>query len=218
MLAAAKAHAAELGFVYVCNPNNPTGVIVPAADVRRLLDGLPAGVPVLIDEAYHHFVDDPTYASSLPYVAEGRPVIITRTFSKIAALAGMRLGYAIAAPPMIKRLKAYASSSVNAMVKWGGAAALKDAAHDATVKRDTIALRQKTITAVKTLGFDSIPSQANFFMIHIKRDVGPVIEAFRKEGVAVGRPFPPMTQHLRVSVGTAGDMDAFVAAFKKVFA
>jgi len=218
MLAAAKAHASELGFVYLCNPNNPTGVVVTASDVRRLLDGLPAGVPVLVDEAYHHFVDDPAYATSLPYVAEGRPVIVTRTFSKIAALAGMRLGYAIAAPPMIKRLKAYASSSVNALVKWGGVAALKDTAHDTTVKRDTIALRQKTVAAVKGLGYDSIPSQANFFMIDIKREVAPVIEAFKKEGVAVGRPFPPMTKYLRVSVGTAGDMEKFVAAFRKVFA
>ena len=71
-------------------------MIVTKQEVKQLLDGIPEDMPVLIDEAYHHFVDDPNYATSVPYVLEGRPVIIARTFSKIAALAGMRLGYAIA--------------------------------------------------------------------------------------------------------------------------
>ena len=94
MIKAAQRPRREVGFVYLCNPNNPTGVIVTKQEVKQLLDGLPEDMPVLIDEAYHHFVDDPDYATSVPYVLEGRPVIIARTFSKIAALAGMRLGYA----------------------------------------------------------------------------------------------------------------------------
>ena len=93
---ATKKHYREVGFVYLCNPNNPTGRIVTKQEVKQLLDGIPEDVPVLIDEAYHHFVEDPNYATSVPYVLEGRPVIVARTFSKIAALAGMRLGYAIA--------------------------------------------------------------------------------------------------------------------------
>ena len=218
LLEAAQQHANELGFVYLCNPNNPTGVIVPSKDVRRLLDGLPAGLPVLIDEAYFHYVDHAQYATAVPYVQDGRPVIVTRTFSKIAALAGVRLGYAIAAPATITRMKAYTTGGVSALAKWGGVAALSDTAHAATIKRETIALRQKTIAAVAARGYQSIPSETNFFMVHIKREVGPVIEAFRKLNVAVGRPFPPMTQHLRVSVGTEKDMDAFVAAFTKVMA
>src|SRR5262249_27180506 len=86
-LKTASARAKEIGLVYLCNPNNPTGVVVTKDEVKQLLDGLPQGLPVLIDEAYHHFVDDPRYATSVPYVIEGRPVIIARTFSKIAALA-----------------------------------------------------------------------------------------------------------------------------------
>src|SRR5919198_3335641 len=73
---AANDHAAEIGLVYLCNPNNPTGLVVSKDEVKHLLDGLPKGMPVLIDEAYHHFVDDPRYATSVPYVLEGRPVII----------------------------------------------------------------------------------------------------------------------------------------------
>jgi len=144
MIKAANAHAAELGFVYLCNPNNPTGIIVTKDEVKQLLDGIPKGMPVLIDEAYHHFVDDASYASSVPYVIEGRPVIVARTFSKIAALAGMRLGYAIATPELVQKMRPYSMGSINALVKHGGAAALKDTASQADVKKRTIELRKKT--------------------------------------------------------------------------
>ena len=216
MIAAAKAHATEIGFVYLCNPNNPTGVLVTAKEVRQLLDGLPPDMPVLIDEAYHHFVDDPQYATSVPYAKDGRPVIVARTFSKIAALAGMRLGYAVAPPALIKRMRPNSVGSINALVKWGGVAALKDGDTEARVKRDTIALRTQATADLKAMGFESIPSQANFFMVHIKRDVVPVIAAFRQRGVVVGRPFPPMTQHLRVSIGTAEEMAKFMEGFRRI--
>jgi len=172
---------------------------------------------VLIDEAYHHFVEDPNYATSVPYVLEGRPVIVTRTFSKIAALAGMRLGYAVATKDIIERMRPYSISSVNAIVKWGGVAALKDTASQQQVRETTTKLRKKTSADLVALGYDVIPSETNFFMVHIRRPVVPVIEEFRKKGVLVGRPFPPMVEHLRVSVGTAEEMDRFLTAFKEIF-
>src|SRR5262249_62270556 len=100
-----------------CNPNNPTGNIVPKQELKMLLDSLPGDVPVLIDEAYHHFVTSPDYATSVPYVLEGRPVIVTRTFSKIAALAGMRLGYCLAPKELIERMRA-GGGGLNAIVKY----------------------------------------------------------------------------------------------------
>ncbi len=141
----------------------------------------PYGPPdsvILIDEAYHHFVDDPNYATSVPYVIDGRPVIVARTFSKIAAL--------------------------------------NDTASQAQVKRVTIEVREKTIAELESLGHQVIPSQANFFMVNLNREVQPVIDEFRKRGVLVGRPFPPMTQHLRVSVGTSDEMSRFLVAFKEI--
>ncbi len=214
---ATKLHYRDVGFVYLCNPNNPTGKIVTKKEVKELLDGIPDDMVVLIDEAYHHFVDNSDYASSTPYVIEGRPVIVARTFSKIAALAGMRLGYAIAPTDLIAKMRPYGTGTINALVKYGGVAALQDTDSQAQVKRVTLDLRKKTVTKLAAMGYDTIPSEANFFMVHIKRPVSPVIDAFKKRGVLVGRPFPPMTEHLRVSVGNADEMDRFTKAFKEIF-
>ncbi|MGV3711086.1 MAG: pyridoxal phosphate-dependent aminotransferase [Gemmatimonas sp.] len=218
MISATRKNWRDVGLVYLCNPNNPTGRIMTAAEIKQLLDGIPEDVPVLIDEAYHHFVQDPTYATSIPYIKEGRPVIIARTFSKIAALAGMRLGYAVASPEMLARIRPHSIASINAMVKWGGVAALKDTQALANVKKVTIELREKTAKQLTALGYDVIPSEGNFVMVGIKRPVQPVIDGFKTKGVLVGRPFPPMNQHLRVSIGTPNEMDRFMTGFKEIFA
>ena len=171
-------------------------------------------IPVLIDEAYHHFADNPDYATSVPHVIEGRPVIVTRTFSKIAALAGMRLGYAVATEPLIDRMRPYTGRmTINAIVKWGGVAALKDTTASDRVRNETIRLRKKMAADLSGLGYSVIPSDGNFFMVNLRRSAMPVIQAFRQRGILVGRPFPPMLEYLRVSLGTAEDMDRFLAAF-----
>jgi len=216
MITATRRNARDVGLVYLCNPNNPTGRLVTKDEVRQLLDGIPEDTPVLIDEAYHHFVDDPSYATSVPYVLEGRQVIVARTFSKIAALAGMRLGYALAPRSLIQRMRPYSTGSINAIVKYGGVAALRDTESQARVKKVTIELRQKTIRDLAALGYESIPSDTNFFMVNLKRPVVPVIDEFKKKGVLVGRPFPPLDEHLRVSIGTADEMGRFMVAFKSI--
>jgi histidinol-phosphate aminotransferase len=217
MIKAANDHASEIGLVYLCNPNNPTGLIVTKDEVKQLLDGIPSGMPVLIDEAYHHFVDDPRYATSVPYVLEGRPVVIARTFSKIAALAGMRLGYAVAPAEIIQKMRPYSIGSINALVKWGGVASLKDTAAQADVKKKVMDLRKKTTSELEAYGYECLPSETNFFMVAIGREIQPVIQEFATRKVAVGRPFPPMTKHMRVSIGTADEMDRFMKAFKEIF-
>jgi len=213
----ANRHASEIGFVYLCNPNNPTGVVVPKQDVQQLLDGIPADMPVLIDEAYHHFIDDPAYATSIPYVLEGRPVIVTRTFSKIAGLAAMRLGYGVAPAEIIEKMSLFATGSQNVLVKFGGAASLRDPAGQQRVKAMNIEVREKTIAELRAYGYEVIPSQTNFFMVDVKRDVREVAQEFRPFDILVGRPFPPMDQHLRVSVGTADEMRRFMTAFREIF-
>ena len=216
LVTAARAYSRDIGFVYLCSPNNPTGRIVTKQEIAQLLDGIPRDMPVLIDEAYFHFVEDPNYATSIPHVFEGRPVMVTRTFSKIAALAGMRLGYAIAPKDMIADMRPYATGTINAIVKWGGVAALADTDTQAKVKRLTLDLRKRTTADLVSLGYAVIPSEANFFMVNLRRPVPPVIEEFKKKGVLVGRPFPPLTEHLRVSVGTAEEMSRFLTAFRDI--
>ena len=217
MIKAANDRASEIGLVYLCNPNNPTGMIIPKDEVKQLVDGIPKDMPILIDEAYHHFVDDPRYATSVPYVLEGRPVVIARTFSKIAALAGMRLGYAVAPKEMIDRMRPYSMQSINALVKWGGVTSLKDTAAQADVKKKVMDLRKKTTADLAAYGYQSLPSETNFFMVEIGREIQPVIQEFAAKKIAVGRPFPPMTKHMRVSVGTAEEMARFMTAFKEIF-
>ena len=218
MIEAANRNARDIGFVYLCNPNNPTGAVVTAKEIKDLLDNIPKDMPVLIDEAYHHYVDDPAYGTAIPYIQEGRKVVVARTFSKIAALAAMRIGYSVAPPDMIREMRVYASNSVNVLAKWGAVASLKDPAAQADVKTKTLTLRNNTSKVLESWGYAVIPSQTNFFMVSLgDRTVQPVIEEFRKRGILVGRPFPPMLNHLRVSVGTPEDMEKFIQAFKAIF-
>jgi histidinol-phosphate aminotransferase len=217
LIKAINANAKDIGLVYVCNPNNPTGLVVPKQEIKQLLDEIPREIPVLIDEAYHDFVDDPDYATSVPHVIDGRPVVISRTFSKIFGLAGMRLGYALAPAGLIAQMRPHSSgSNVNAIVKFGGVAALKDVAGQEKVRNATLKLRKTITTQLQELGYAVIPSQGNFVMVHIRRPVLNAIQDFRARGVLVGRPFPPMLEHVRVSIGTPEEMERFLTAFKEI--
>jgi histidinol-phosphate aminotransferase len=217
LIDATRKHYREVGFVYLCNPNNPTGRTVTKSEVQQVLDGIPEDVPVLIDEAYHHFVEDPEYATSIPHVLEGRQVIVARTFSKLFGMAAMRLGFAIASPELIQRMRPYSTGTVNALVKWGAVAALEDTESQKWVRKTTIELRNQTTRELEGMGYDVIPSETNFFMMHTGRPVQEVGAEFRKRGVAVGRPFPPMLEHLRVSIGTEQEMRRFMVAFREIF-
>jgi histidinol-phosphate aminotransferase len=216
IIRAVKNNYRDVGIVYICNPNNPTGKLVPKQDIKLLIDSIPQDVPILIDEAYHHFVESPDYEESIKYVKEGRNVIIARTFSKIAALAAMRLGYAIAPPDLIDRMRPVANSSINVLVKYAGVAALKDTGYEALTRKMNNELRKKTTMELKALGYDVIPSDANFIMVNLKKPAGPVREAFRQKGILVGRDFPPMIEWLRVSIGDANEMSRFMAGFKEI--
>jgi histidinol-phosphate aminotransferase len=222
MIRAVKNNYRDVGFVYICNPNNPTGQIVPKQEIKQLLDSMPSDVPVLIDEAYHHFVDNPDYAESIPYVREGRNVIIARTFSKIAGLAGMRLGYAVAPKELIDKMRpvtngSTGNGSINVLVKYAGLAALKDKDYETMVRKRNAEFRKKTMAELKAHGYEVIPSEANFFMVDVGEDVDAAGFAFLDKGILVGRKFPSMDGWLRVSVGTEDEMNRFVTAFKEIF-
>ena len=214
----AMAHAVNFDtrFIYICNPNNPTGTIVSDAEIKELLDSIPENMIVVIDEAYHHFVEDPAYSSAIKYVKEGRNVIVTRTFSKVYGIAGLRLGYGIAKPELISRMRSFNLGSINVIAKSAGVRALAEPETEARVIQLNNSIKKRVMGQLGDLGYEVIPSQTNFFMVGIGRDIDPVRRAFRERNVEIGRRFPPMTEHLRISVGTESEMDRFMEVWNEV--
>jgi len=215
--AMAAACDASTGVVYVCNPNNPTGTIVSGSELSAFIERVPPSCVILVDEAYHHFVEDPTYKSALD-IAPGREnVIVARTFSKIYGMAGMRLGYAVGSPAKIAALERCASWDNTSQAGLAmGLASLADAEVVPRQRRLLNDTRRWLCAELAKQGRRYIPSQANFVMIDVGEDVAPVGNAFRERGLLVGRKFPSMPNWLRVSIGTQEQMAEFVAALNLV--
>ena len=198
--------------VYICNPNNPTATITPKAAVRAYLDAVPASVAVLVDEAYHHYVESPDYESVVPLIKSKPNLIVARTFSKVYAMAGLRLGYAIAQKPLIAKLaRQQAYNAINLLAAVAGRASLLDTEHVAVSRKRNSETRAWVVSELQKAGYRALPSEANFLMIDMRTPVRPVIAAFRDRGVHVGRVFPALPQHLRVTVGTMEEMKRFIA-------
>lgn len=205
------------GLVYVCNPNNPTGSVTP--DLRSFLARLPAGTAVLVDEAYHHYADGNGYESVLPRIAEHPNLIVARTFSKIYGMAGLRCGYAVGRPEMLDRLRFHQTwDTLNGQALAAARAALGDPEHLERSRRLNREIRAWVAGELAAQGYRSIPSQTNFLMTDLGRDVGPVIDALRRRKVEVGRRFPALPTHLRVTIGTRPQMERFLGAVGEVLA
>jgi histidinol-phosphate aminotransferase len=205
----------RVGLVYICNPNNPTASITPRKDIEAYIKQLPPDTFVLIDEAYHHFaLQSPDYASFLDQPVNDPRVIVARTFSKVYGLAGMRLGYAVAADETARKLRAYASfDNVNvASARVGNAALHDDAGLAAAIKRIT-GDRQAFLVEVTKRNIACIPTQANFAMIDTGKPVRQSIDYFKSKNIMIGRPFPPLPTHARITIGTPGEMRAFWSAW-----
>jgi histidinol-phosphate aminotransferase len=205
------------GLVYVCNPNNPTGTIVTAEELAAFLAHVPRSAVVLVDEAYHHFVEHPAYRSSLGLLAAHPNLIVVRTFSKIYGMAGMRLGYAVAARDKIEALARQASfSNTNTAALAAALASLADPDLVPQMRRRLNDTRRWLTERLAADGRRIIPSETNFVMIETGRDVVPIIEAFKARKILVGRKFPSMPTWLRVSIGTPDEMKAFLAALRQI--
>jgi len=204
------------GLIYVCNPNNPTASITPASQLSEFARSVPAGYVVLIDEAYHHFATDvPNYAPS----ALADNVIITRTFSKVFGLAGIRLGYGIAPVKLVKQMEpAQLFNDMNIVASTCGSVALDDVAATQSASRRIVADRTEFMRQCTTRKLRLIPSCANFVMMETGTPAKTVREQFRKRGIDVGRPFPPMLTHLRVSFGLPDQMQRFWKAWDEIVA
>jgi histidinol-phosphate aminotransferase len=208
----------KAGAYYIVNPNNPTGTMTPKADIVWLLENKAPGSVVIVDEAYHHFSGD---ESCIDLVAADKDIIVTRTFSKIYGMAGLRAGMAIAKPELLAKFAAAVPVARSvASISITSAAGLQAALLD----KDLVPLRRKinadnreaTLEFLSKHGYTVIPgSQANFFMVDTKRPGGEFMGQMREERVAIGRTWAAMPTFVRVTVGTKDEMARFQAAFVK---
>jgi histidinol-phosphate aminotransferase len=215
--AMARAASSGTGLVYVCNPNNPTGTINTRDEFAGFLSKIPKSTYVLVDEAYFHFVEDPRYASVVDMIPRHPNLIVTRTFSKVYGMAGMRLGYAIAQKETLEPMRReLLFDNGNAAVLSAAVASLADPDIVPTNKKRLNDTRKWVTAELAKSGYRLIPSHANFFMVDTGNDVTPVIKAFHERKIIVGRKFPSMSNWLRVSVGKPEEMQKFLAAFRQI--
>jgi histidinol-phosphate aminotransferase len=211
------AAAAKDGLICVCNPNNPTASITPKAQLREFIEKLPPQTTILVDEAYHHFVDSPDYESVIPLIKDHPNLIVARTFSKIYGMAGMRCGYGIAQAQAIERMRPQQlSDSVNIMALVAATASLTDPEQITNGRRLNNEARSFVSHELEGMNYKIIPSQANFIMFDLKRPVVPVIKALKERKVQVGRLFPALSNHMRLTIGKKSEMEAFLTAFRAV--
>jgi histidinol-phosphate aminotransferase len=218
--AMARAGAPNAGLIFCCNPNNPTATVHGGDAIREFVAAANAASPgatILIDEAYHEYVDDPSYRTALPLARENPRVVIARTMSKVHGLAGIRAGYALARPETIAQMAPWRlPSGISVAAGAAAVAALGSAGYvkeQQRLNRDTKAFTRKVF---EEMGYHPGPSETNFIMVDIKRDTRAFKAACLERGIAVGRAFPPFLTHTRVSIGTMDEMRRAAEVFRAV--
>lgn len=211
-----KAHPSA-GAYYIVNPNNPTGTITPREDIVWLLKNKPAGSVVVVDEAYLHFSKED---SVLDLVAKDEDLIVVHTFSKIYGMAGIRVGVVAARPDLMEKFAKISPPGRTPLVSIASAAAARSSLLDKDLipqrRKINTDIREETIEFLSKRGHQVLAgSQANMFMVDVKRPGGEFQQAMLNENVAIGRTWAAMPTYVRVTVGTKEEMAKFQAAFIK---
>jgi histidinol-phosphate aminotransferase len=205
------------GLIYLCNPNNPTSTINTADEIHWLVTNLPKNTVAMIDEAYIHFSESPDVASAFRYVKEGRNnVVVTRSYSKIYGMAGLRAGFAAGVGELMRKMEPFRNNVISIVAVRAVLAAIADPSFIADRKARYNKVRGELCAWFREKGLRYIDPHANFVMVEVNKDVRTMQQRLAAKGVGVGRPFPPLDRMMRVSVGTAADMDKFRAAFWEV--
>jgi len=209
---------ADTRVVFIANPNNPTGTWVSAGALEGFLARVPPETLVVVDEAYAEYVEATDYPDTTQWVQRFPNLMVTRTFSKIHGLAGLRLGYSVSSTGVAELLNRVRQPfNVNSLAQTAGLAALADTDHvaeSARVNREGLA---QVTAALRDRGLDFIPSVGNFITFDVRRPPGPVYERLLREGVIV-RPVANygLPTHLRVTIGTRNENDRFLNALDSV--
>lgn len=218
----AMAEAAKgAGLVYVCNPNNPTGLAYSAAAIEQFVRKVKAASPstaILVDEAYIDYVHDPAIKTVAPLAMELPGVFITRSYSKAHGMAGLRLGYGIGQADTIQAIpKVWQMGSMNTLTAAAGIASLRDTAHIADEVAENARVREFTIKAFRDMGYAPLDSHTNCIFVDLKRTAKEFRDACAALKVQVGRDFPPYEKtYSRISLGTMDEMRQAVDVFKRV--
>jgi histidinol-phosphate aminotransferase len=197
--------------IYICNPNNPTGSITPRSALESFISKLPPTVCVLIDEAYHHYAGESSmYASFIDHAINNDRVFVSRTFSAVYGLAGLRLGYGIASAEVAQQLRLVATvNNVNAVVEQAAIAALADKEGVQDFVKQNADDRQEFFNQAMARMLKPIDSHTNFVMMNTNRPAKQVIEHFRQHGIMIAPRFPSMDTFIRVSLGAPNEMRQF---------
>ena len=213
-----KAITPRTKLVFIANPHNPTGTIVARRELELFMEGLPEGILVAFDEAYREYVDSPEFPDSLEYVRQGRNVVVLRTFSKIYALAGLRVGYGIAPPHIMRHLRQVRQPfNVSNVAQAAATASLADRNQVERSRRVNEEGKRYLEREFRRLGLRFAPSQANFVFVDLRRDSVAVYRRLLQEGVIVrtGDIFDLPT-HIRVTIGSREENEKFISALEKV--
>jgi histidinol-phosphate aminotransferase len=195
--------------VFLCNPNNPTGTIVPKNNLVDFCRSVSSKTIVFSDEAYYDFIDDSDYPSMLSLVKEDRNVIVSRTFSKVYGLAGLRIGYLIAKPEIAQKIKANIVAFTNVAAIVAARTAMEDTEFYNFSLQQIKGGKQLIYNHLDELNLEYVPSQTNFVFFKSGKDINWLNQQFKAQGMLVGRPFPPFTDWCRISIGTPEEVLLF---------
>jgi histidinol-phosphate aminotransferase len=212
------ARAAGAGLIYICNPNNPTGTVHGAADIETFVAAALRTEPkatILIDEAYHEYVEHADYKTAIPLALANPRVVVSRTFSKIYGMAGLRVGFAVGQPATLDAMNRFLDSGrMSCLSARAALAALADPARVAELRGENHAARAMTVQAFRETGYRVVDSDANFVMADVRRDIRVFQRACRNRGVEIARPFPPLLTWARITIGTMAEMQQAVMVFR----
>ncbi len=209
---------ADTKLVYICNPNNPTGTLIDGSKLSAFIDAVTPRVPVLIDEAYLDLWDDLAEHTAVPSILAGKPVIVTRTFSKLHGMAGMRVGYAIAPPELIQRLEKLRVTAMSYPGVLAAAASLKDTEFLTYSRARIRECLTVTTDVLQDIGRPFVPSRGNFIYFDTGGSPRKFMGAMRRAGILTGLSYAPYPSWARVSMGRVEDMHIFAEAARKYFA
>ena len=208
------------GLVYLCNPNNPTGVLTSASDVSRFIDRIAAVSPaatVVVGEVYHEYIETPAYASVAPQALTNPRILVSRTFSKLYGLAGFRLGYLIGHEETLRQLTPLrVPLGANSLGIAAAIAALGDQAEVARQRRLNREGREATEKFFRDRNWRFYPAAANYLFVDVKRDIRAFRTACEEKGLLIGRYYPPAETWMRLTIGTPEEMRGAFAILETV--